>query len=276
MTHPLLARLLALLLVLAPALARAQIEAGTAEALMHASGLWNQLADMAPQVEAGFANASAPKASPADIERLSHLARAAFAPERLRTLTRSALARELDARHVDALFEWYRSPAGQRIRRAEEAASADTTDSEQAYQADIRLLEALPPARRALVKQLVDASATVEAMVTISLEMAVAIQTGVERADPSGPVTSPEAMIAALSSQRAQMAQGFEAYANATMARVYADCPDATAAAYVQFLRTPAGRHFTQVGTRALAAALRASAHAFGEGIVASRDQTAL
>ncbi len=85
--------------LLAPTLAVAQIDPGTAERLLRRSGLWAQLDGVAAQVRQGMAEASAQAArapDPALAERLAAAAEAAFAVERLRSVALRSVAQALE------------------------------------------------------------------------------------------------------------------------------------------------------------------------------------
>lgn len=254
--------------------ASAETNAATAEALMRESGLWQQLNGVAPQVRAGLANALAQRGKESGSDEMAHLAGAvdaAYAPERLRTIAQAVIAKGTNPKHVPSLHAWYRSPTGIAITRQEEAASNDQRDPTTIVQEGAALLAKLPESRRALLARIVKITRSAEATTNITINTAIAIQLGLASASPGTPLPSPQELRTVLEAQRPQMQEAFTSMSLAMFATMYAPLSDSALSRYVAFLSSTAGKHFTELGLRALDTALIDAAGELGRGIPAAR-----
>jgi len=254
----------------------AQTDPATAEMLMKKSGLWEQLASMTPQVRNGMlaAMAKAPTApTPAETERLSRAAEAAYAPDRLRGLARAVIAETLAKVHVPAIQAWYDTPTAAGISKLEEADSADTADMGIRMQAGNAALEAMPSTRRALLGEMVLATRSAEFLTTITVNTALATFKGATSVRPNPAAPSEEQMKAMLQAQRPQMLQAFSQVALAGFARVYAPVAMADLTLYANFLKSDAGRHFNDVTARAFEAAIVDAATELGRRLPTTSDK---
>lgn len=274
MTRYLRALLACLTLLATPLAATAETDVATAEALVRASGLWSQLGDFAPQVHRGILEGLAaarvqPKA--ADMERLSRSIEHAFGADRFRATVIERVARDLSARHAQALQNWYASPTGVAMTALEETASADQRDPDLLIQEGNALLPKLSNARRELIERLIVVSKSVESTVAITMEIAVAAQRGVSCALPG--VTAPPSseLRQQLGSQRDEMMQGYTAMYLAVYATTYANVAEPDLARYVDFLHSEAGRHYGDVVVNALGAAFGEAADALARCVPASK-----
>jgi hypothetical protein len=276
MLKSLAATLLAAMALACATGAHAQTDTATAQTLMQASGLWKQLEGVGPQTRAGFTAAlqqRMPSANPAEVDRMAVVAEEAFSAARLRNAAQSVIAKRTRERHVPALLAWYRSPAGSALTRLEEEAASLERDPQVAMQEDSALLASLPARRQALLRQLAVVTRAGEALMTITLNTAVAVEAGLASALPDAPATSAADARQALERQRPQMMGALNAFAAASFARVYASAPDPHLAQYIAFLKSPAGIHFTDVGLRAIDAALVDAATELGRNIPASQGR---
>lgn len=255
--------------------ALAQTSAATAEALMRKSGLWNQLEHVAPQVRAGLTEAFAQDGAglqPSELARLARSVDAAYAPAQLRAVARATIARQARAGDVPTLLAWYGSATGVEVTRLEEAAAADTRELTDVVRQGLALLESLPEERGTLIRELVDVTRAAEALTTMTINTTVAIQSGVAAASPDAAGPSADALRTLLETQRDRINRSFAGVALGTTTLTYAELSDAELQRYVEFLKTAAGRRFTDVSMRALDAALARAAGELGRAIPASRD----
>jgi len=270
------AGLLSLFLFFPCSPATAETDAGTAEALMRESGLWQQLNGVAPQVRAGLANALEQQGKESDADALEHLSGAvdaAYAPARLRTIAQAVIAKGINPKHVPFLRAWYRSPTGIAITKQEEAASNDPRDPTTIVQEGAALLTKLPESRRTLLNKIVKITRSAEATTNITINTAIAIQLGLASASPGTPLPSPQELRTILEAQRPQMQGAFATMSLAMFATMYASLPDSALSKYVAFLSSTAGKHFTELGLRALDTALIDAAGELGRGIPAARTK---
>ncbi len=138
------------------------------------------------------------------------------------------------------------------MTRMEEASAADRRDTE-ALMADGRArLEAMDAARRARIESVLQASGAVDATLSLTLNTVAGVRQGLASVLPPGEGPSPEATRALLAEQLPRLRPAFEQMLRAAMAVTYADADDAQLDAYVGFLRSPAGRHLSDVMQRVL------------------------
>ncbi|MGC3986586.1 MAG: hypothetical protein QM777_18675 [Pseudorhodoferax sp.] len=264
------------LFLLAHAGAWAQIDVEAAEALMKKSGLWQQLAEIPAQMQASVkevAATSEKKLSAAQLARLSQAADAAYAADRLQSTTRGLIAARLEQNHLPALNAWLDSGLGQKIRRLEEAAAADQRDTQAKLQEGVARLQRQDAARRALLTEFVEVTRSAEALTDFSIDALLATRQGLSSvtADETGP--SLEDMRAALQAQRPQMLQTYAMVSTALYALHYSTLPDDELAQYLVFLKSEAGRRYTDVGVQALTDALVDSSLEFGRRLKGTQDR---
>ena len=255
----------------------AQVDEATAELLMRKSGLWQQLDGLGDQVRAGFQAHAARAAQPpsgAEVERLNRVISGAFAVDRLRRVALQSVARHADPAHVAAVRGWYSTAVGESLTRLEEAASASPTDQTEVLREGSQLLENLPSVRRAQLNEMLEASKAAEFTVETLISIVMAIQQGVQAAQPGATLVPTATLRAAMEAHRAVMLQNYSALFMASFARTYRGVPAADLSQYVAFLKSDAGRHFNGVALAALSAALTDASAAFGQGLPATRDAT--
>lgn len=256
--------------------AHAETDAATAEALMRHSGLWEQLAGIAPQARAGMLSSvaeSGARPSEAELDRLTRAADAAFDAGRLRATALGAIARGLEPRHVEALQRWYASAPGTAITKLEEVSGADTREPPAVMQAGTALLQRMPDERRDLLAEMVQVTRSPEAMVQLVIGTSLAAWRGAASVTPGAPGVSLAELRALLESQRPQMLQAYAALSLAAMALTYETAPIGELGAYLDFLKSDAGRHFNDLGMAAVDAAMVEASAEFGRRLPGSKDQ---
>jgi hypothetical protein len=269
-------RLLVAALLMCSGATRAQTDAVTAEALMRSSGMWQQLASVAPQVRAGLLAAvsrSGAQPGPAEMDRLARVIEAAYAADRLRATAMATFKADTQAVHVPALQQWYASRVGGEITRLEEAASAEQTDPQAVVEVGAKLLAAMPPDRRELLSELVSVTRSAETLVQLTIDAALAAQRGASSITPDAPGPSANELRLGLEAQRPQLLQAFTGLSLASCAAAYAALPSSELARYTEFLKSDAGRHFTDVGVKAFSAALVAASIDFGRGLPGTKEK---
>jgi hypothetical protein len=262
-------------LLAAATFAHADIDRSSAEGLVRKSGLWEQLGGLSAQVEAGLQQAialtgKAPAAS--EKARIGRVVQAAYAADRLRSVSTGVIASRVQAQHLNALRQWFDSPVGKSITRLEEATTTDQSDPRIALSEGAALLKSMPAERRKLLQDLLTATHAAEAIVQITINTAVAVQTGIASVGPNTPGPSANQLRADLEAQRPQMLASFGAMALATFARTYAEVSSEQMRQYVTFIRTPAGAAFNDAAFEALAAALTDAATQMGRSLPGTRE----
>lgn len=248
----------------------AQVSESVAERLMRDSGLWEQVADLGPNLKQGFLDvAEKPPAgvdaqAQAAMRRLAAVAEEAFSPVALRLVIRRELSQRVDPRHVAAMNDWHASPLGRRITAMEIAKSAERGGDDARRQEGDRRLAAATPRRRALLQAFQDASRNAEAAASSMLNLMIAMQIGVTRA-MGGPELPPlQAMCQQLEPQRQKMQAEMAPVALSLAAEMYAPLSDADLQAYVNFQKSEAGGHMTEVTLQVLDLAVAESAEEMG------------
>ena len=244
----------------------AQIEPAVAESLMKKSGLWQQLAEIPAQMRAGVMGAVAEgarkKPSAKELARVAQAVDIAYAADRLQAFSRSRLASGMDINDLPALEAWFDSTLGGQISRLEEASAADQREPALQMQEGMALLQAQDATRRALLNEMVVVTRSAEMFANLATDVALSTHgiTSVIGPQAQGPTLSQ--LQAALQAQRPQMLQGYSALAAAGFARVYATLPTEELAQYLGFLKSDAGRRYTDIGMRAVGDALMDSSTA--------------
>lgn len=268
----------AALLVSAPG-AHAQTDAKTAEEFLRSSGLWAQLATVAPQMRTGFSDAAAQAGvtpTPAELERMSRVIDSAFSAQRLRASAITIFRSDLQAEHVPALRRWYSSSPGKNITAVEEAESASqaTTDPLAIVQQGSALLSAMPAARRTMLQEYVQVTRSAEMMAQFTVDTTVAMQQGLLSVTPNATDLSAKELRATLEAQRPQMIPALAEFSLAIYARTYSRLPTAELRKYVDFMKTKAGRHFMDVSFEAFTAAMVDASAEFGRGLPGAKDKS--
>lgn len=228
----------------------AQTDAQTAEQLLRSSGVWEQLKSVAQQVRAGMHDAAKhgnSELSAAESARLMRAVDAAYAAPRLRANALRLLAREMQPAWVPAVVKWYGSATGAAITRLEEEAAADERSADAVLQAGAARLGAMPQTRRQLLQQIMTAARAAEVATLMTINTAVGVQQGMAAVQPSRAGPSAQDLRAALEAQRPQLQEGFVAVLLAASALMYEPATEPQLAAYLDFLNSPAGGHFSAV-----------------------------
>ncbi|MBL8288535.1 MAG: hypothetical protein JNL85_11185 [Rubrivivax sp.] len=254
--------------------ARAQVDEATAELLMRASGLWEQLGVTAAGARAGIEAASRNGLTPLSTEEVQRLLRAtdaAFEAGTLRAAVRRSLAAQLPPADVAALEAWLAGEPGRRITALEVAAARPERDSERAIRSGIEHLATAPPERKRLLESLVEASHAAESITNMTINIAVAVQRGMAGVRPDLPAPPVTELRQAFAAQRAQMLGAYRGMSQALFAEMYSALPDADLAHYLAFLRGGPGARFVFATMAATEQALVEAAERLGTRLPAAR-----
>jgi hypothetical protein len=247
----------------------------TAQSLMKVSGLWDQLAAIAQQVQAGF-EAEAAKGdsppSPQEQQRLAGAIHSAYEADRLRARAQQSLAQLLLPQHVPALQAWYASPTGLRVKQLEVAAASDTRGTPVVVQDGAAALAAATPTRRAALLRMVKVTRAAESLTTLTISTALAVQQGVAAATaatftPADAAQAKAQLQQQLNEQRPRLELLFADMAAALFCGQYLPLTDAELQQFLVFLQSPAGLHFTDVGMQAFEDALVQAADFLGQSL---------
>lgn len=223
---------------------------------MKKSGLWQQLAEIPAQLRAAVMDAVAAEApkkpSAAELARVTQAVEGAYAADRLQAFSRARLASGMDASDLPALDTWFDSALGQKIRRLEEAAAADPRAHTVQIQESMALLQSQDATRRALLDEMVVVTKSAEMFADLAIDMALSAHRVTSAIGPQAQGPTLSQLQAALQAQRPQMLQAYTALAAASFASAYATLPTEELVQYLGFLKSDAGRRYTDIGARAV------------------------
>jgi hypothetical protein len=255
--------------------ARAQIDAATAESLVRRSGLWDAMANLAPQVRAGMIQSlvQSPRPPSAEAqERIGRVVDAAFAAAPLRATCIAVIAEKTPPEAVAPLQAWLESPLGRRLTAIEVAASASTVPPEEAARAGAAAYQAATPARQALIDDHVRTTQAAELMHEAMIVTALAVARGVAAASPELPRPSLNELERFLRGQKAQAMPGMTMFMTAGTASTYAQVPDADLSEYLVFLKTEPALRFNDAASQALIRAIAEAGEAMGRNLRSASD----
>jgi hypothetical protein len=242
----------------------------SASALMHQSGMWEQLGMAQGRIDQALSQLPANNKT---ADSLRAAARDAYSAERLRSRVAQELASNLDRRHVPALLRWYASTDGATITKIEVQGMDQGMQSAGAMQNARQAWQNASDKRRRHLGQLLVASRAVETTVEIATQELVAVRRGVATAlgaAAQGPTEAETRRM--VESQRPMFEKMYREGLQIMFALVYQQLPDDVLERYVAFLNSPAGKHFTDVGVRSMLRALGEAAEAMGRGLATQRS----
>lgn len=262
--------LVALLLCLgAGARAEQGPTAGPLDALIQRSGLEDQLVHFEAAMQRGITemHESEPGLKAADLSRMRKAVADAYAPSRLRPALRAELARTISRSEIDAALAWIDSPAGRKLEALEKKAA--TPEGLARLEAAARRgIPPLAPARAETLHALIEATRADELAATVLIETAVGIQEGFAAWAPDSSRSMVSQMRQGLESERERMAASLHEQSFVAFALVYAEASDAELAALLGFARSPAGRRYYEITSRAFANTLGQAARRAGSSLV--------
>ncbi len=251
----------------------AQVNESVAERLMRDSGLWEQVADLGPNLKQAFLQVAENPPAGADaqgqtaLRRLAAVTEEAFSPVALRLVVRRELAARLAPQHLPALDAWHTGPLGRRITALEVVKSAERDGGEARQKEAAQKWAAATPQRRALLQDFQVASRSAEAAASSMLNLMIAMQIGVVGA-VGGPEMPPlQVMRQQLEPQRQKMQAEMGPVALSLSADMYASLSDADLQAYLAFQKSEAGQHMTGIVMQVLDVAVAESAEEMGRMI---------
>lgn len=264
-------------MLLASATGQAQTDAATAERLVRESGLWDQIGAMAtafPSAMMQGVEQARKRPSEAETARMRQRAEQAFAADRLQQRSTQVVADGMQPQHIARVLGWYASSAGQAVRTAEVATIAQqaSVPPEVLTRMGSELWSQMPPTRRQLLQGLIASMHVAEAMLQITENSMLAMQRGLALADPELPLPSAEQMRKGFLAQRPAMLKTFNEMAQSSMALTYQKVPDRVLKDYLTYCKSPAGRHFNDLGLQAFDQAFSASITSLMQSLAGTRD----
>jgi hypothetical protein len=223
--------------------------------LIQRSGLYDQLGQVGPAIEAQIAAQSSTSKLPLDARAaLGAALREAYAAEPLRESALATLRRGIRSEHYAATHAWLTSERGRSITRLESLASQPEATSEmQGYAASLQRTPP-PPDRVALIQELDRATGTSELMLEMINGTFAATVRGMSAAQ--GQSISAAEIHAKLHEMRATTQQTVEQAALVSLLFTYRSAPTEELRPYLEFMKSPPGRWYRDLVLDALGAAL--------------------
>ena len=234
--------------------------------LMRKSGLWTQLAQVEPMMQAGVsqAQATATALSEEDLARLQEAIASAYAADALRTTVRDQLVATLPAQDAAGVLRWLSSDLGQRIT-ALEAAGSRPDAAIKRPDAGPRLLASLSPPRRERLERLAKATFSADAAAEIIVDTMLGVSRGLALGRTGVPAESVEDLKSKFQSQKDQFFEVLEPRIVADFASIYQPLSDQELDQYVAFCESSAGHKFALASLAALDKALTEAATRLGQ-----------
>ena len=227
--------------------------------LMRKSGLHDHMAQVLAHTRAGAEQARAEAKArgnkgdltDAQYARLILGMNVAFAPEKLRTVVRAEMLRDLSAADEEEVLRWLSSELGVRITRLEE--ERDDAERYQKMEAAIpEFMKTVPRERLALCERLAESIGSGESSARLMINITVAIAYGIALSVPGGDVEAIKEIRAKLESQRPQMEAAMQQHAIGIFAYTYQPLSDAELGSYVDFAESPVGRRYHRATIKAV------------------------
>lgn len=244
--------------------------------LMHKSGLWNQLAEMAPLFAKGVDDASSRMggANTPAVEALRQAFATAYAADRLRPVVARQLALSLSAEDVDASLEWLSGDLGQRITALEEKASTPEALRER-METGAERAKALSPERLAQYTRLAEAIHAGEVGATIMINTASGLARGFNAALPGHGGADADQVRALMETRRPQLVALMAEQQIMFFAMSYATVSDDELERYIAFAESPVGRRYQAATVVAVDKAMTDAAVETGHLLVSQKSAQA-
>ena len=239
--------------------------------LMRKSGLWIQLAQVEPMMQAGVsqAHAQSGRLSEQDLEHLRKAIAIAYAPDNLRTAARNQLLATLSPQDAATVLRWLSSDLGQRITALEEAASSPD-EAIKRQDTGPRILASLSATRRERIERLAKLTLSAEAAADLIINTMMGVAHGLALSAPGAAADNIEDLKAKLQSQRNRFVEMLGPRIVADFAAMYQPLSDQELDQYVAFCESPAGQKYAAAGLDAIDKALTEAAVRLGRQLAGS------
>jgi hypothetical protein len=234
-----------------PALAQSQEALDSAQLLVVRSGLAVQLRGLRGQMKSGLEQQRG-KVSDEMMLKLVEAAAEAFRPEVLQDAIARDVARRLSVADMKVALAWLGTDVGRRITLAEEAASNADDDAIAKYTQGLK--QRKPTAARvSLVKQILEATYAEESAVRSLQAIALGVALGMDSTLPDerrlGMARLEKEVNAALPKEK--LKQELRTTMAAGLLYAYRELHDEDLRRYIAFLRSPAGKRYSDEMTEA-------------------------
>ena len=259
---------LAVVLCLRTLAAEAEIAPEMATRLLMVSGMAAVLQHLPEQMRDGFRkgfDVGTEATPPGQRTQIDAALEGAYSADRMQATVLDRVRRGLDHAQAEALLHWYHGELGTEITRLETAGLGDERTGEQIIADNSARIAAMPPRRKALLERAIVASRAIQMAENLVINTTLGLEHGARAA--RGQVTGSDALIelrSRLESTRPALSEAFLALSLAMSAEAYRALSVEQLAAYVDFLESPAGSRFHEIGVAALDTALLDAARLLG------------
>jgi hypothetical protein len=253
--------------------AHSQLDRTTAEKLLEQSGTLAQIDALPPQFRANFEQAlreqrDLPITSD-EVRKFAEMGDSAFAATKLHASVTETVAKRLSATDASAVRDWYMSPTGLKMLALEAAAAS--ADHASAVKRGRGLLERMPKEQSAQLRALLNASRAAEFVASLSINMAVSAAFASATATSLKEVPTYATLRESAIRDREQLTQSIAEVMIAVYANTYDRASDAETKQYLAFLRSSAGKTFSDAILRAFDNGITASATELATALVDSK-----
>ncbi|MCB1929496.1 MAG: hypothetical protein KDH17_15875 [Rhodocyclaceae bacterium] len=203
--------------------------------------------------------------SPGQRAQIEAALEGAYSTDRMQASVLDRVRRGLDHDQAEALLRWYHGALGTEITRLETAGLGDERTGEQIIAENSARIADMSPRRRALLARAIAASRAIQMAENLVINTTLGLEHGTRAA--RGQETGPDELTqlrSRLETSRPALGEAFLSLSMAISAEAYRALSIEQLAAYVDFLESPAGSHFHEIGVAALDTVLLDAARLLG------------
>lgn len=238
------------------------------EELMHKSGLWRQIEQIEPLLQASLVQelGNRSKEEEAELWPLRMAMAKAYAADNLRAEVKSQLSQSLGQRDVDNVLAWLSTDLGQRLTALEEK-SGEVSEYSQRQENAERVLQSLQPQRIQLIRRFTKAIRIGEASASMAINTTVGITHGASLVSPHMKASEVKELKRMLGEHKAKLTQMYEEQSVMQFATIYRSVSDDDLKKYIAFAESAAGRRYHAATIKAMDIALTKAATEMGREI---------
>jgi len=238
------------------------------EELMHKSGLWRQIEQIEPLLQANLVQemGKAGKEEESELWPLRMAMAKAYAADSLRDEVKNQLSLSLGQRDVESVLAWLSTDLGQRLTALEEK-SGEVSEYSQRQENAEDVMRSLPPQRIQLIKRFTKAIRIGEASASMAINTTVGITHGASLVSPHMKASEVKEIKRMLGEHKAKLTQMYEEQSVMQFAAIYQSVSDQDLKKYIAFAESPAGRRYHAATIKAMDIALTKAATEMGKQI---------
>ncbi|GAB3543039.1 hypothetical protein GCM10027343_16020 [Noviherbaspirillum agri] len=245
--------------------------------LMHKSGLWRQIEQIEPLLQANLAQelGDASEEEESELWPLRMAMAKAYAAESLRAEVRNQLSLSLRGRDIDTVLAWLSTDLGQRFTALEEK-SGELSEYEERHETAEQVMQSLPSQRIQLIRRFAKAIRIGEASASMAINTTVGITHGASLVSPHMTASEVKEIKRMLDEHRDGLTQMYEEQSVMQYAAIYQSVSDQDLKKYIAFAESPAGRRYHAATIKAMDIALTKAATEMGREIGTPAKSTSI